>query len=192
MTITKHLVELHGGTIKVESSGEGQGSTFTVKMPVVIVHARETVSEKDVNALVEKSDASAFMLQGLRVVVVEDDSDARRLLVTVLEHSGANVTACATVSDGLEAVRETKPDLLISDIEIVGGDGYSLIKDIRSLDEPIANIPAIALTAHTRHQDRVRALSAGFQLHIAKPVEPLELILAIANLANRRKKQARS
>jgi PAS domain S-box-containing protein len=187
MAITKHLVELHGGTIKADSPGEGQGATFTVRLPVMIVHAAAPFRSSSANGASVNGDGRRLPelsgLDGLRILIVEDDGDARSMLTSVLEHSGASVMAASTIAEGFEKARSGRPDLVISDIELSDGDGYSLIRDIRSHPDPgIASIPAITLTAHARQADRVKALAAGFQMHLAKPVEPVELVLAIANL----------
>lgn len=188
MAITRHLVELHGGTINADSPGENQGATFTVKLPLMIVHKSEHSSpvatarpphtdEYDVQF------AELPRLDDLHVLVVDDERDARDLLTTVLTHSGAQVTAVATVADALEKLLHMKPDLLVSDIEMPGEDGYALIRKVRSLEAAGGHIlPAIALTAHARFSDRMRALSAGYQMHVPKPVQPAELIVVIANL----------
>jgi CheY-like chemotaxis protein len=191
MAITRHLVELHGGTIRAHSPGEGLGATFTLSLPVMIVHntelpptisteQRPTIDEDDVRL------PELPGLDGLHVLVVDDERDARDLLTTVLEQSGAEVTIAATVADALEKLQALKPDLLVSDIEMPNEDGYSLIRKVRALEDAQARrIPAIALTAHARSSDRMRALSAGYQMHIPKPVEPAELVIVIANILNR-------
>jgi len=192
MAITKHILELHGGTIRVESPGEGQGATFILKLPVMIVHNAEhlQVEATAQRAVAGEDSARAtelMKLDGVRVLVVDDESDARDLLVTILTQRGAEVTAVASVVAALELLQLTKPDLIVSDVEMPNEDGYSLIRKVRALEERQGErIPAIALTAHARSSDRLRALSAGYQMHIPKPVEPAELIIAIANLINRR------
>jgi CheY-like chemotaxis protein len=124
-------------------------------------------------------------LDGVRVLIVDDEHDTRDLLVTVLTQSGAQVNAIATVAEALEILRLKELDLLISDIQMPNEDGYSLIRKVRASEKGQARkIPAIALTAHARASDRLRALSAGYQLHMAKPVEPAELVMAIANLTH--------
>lgn len=190
MAITKHLVELHGGTIRAESPGEGQGATFILRLPVMIVHHAEHFSTTATDQGASAGEDQARLtepvrLDGVHVLVVDDDPDARDLLVTILTQSGARATAVATVADALESLRLTKPDLLVSDIEMPGEDGYSLIRKVRALEVlKRTRIPAIALTAHARSSDRLRALSAGYQMHIPKPVEPAELVMAIANLTH--------
>jgi PAS domain S-box-containing protein len=188
MAITKHLVELHGGTIRAESPGEGQGTSFVLRLPVMIVHHAERFSE----ATGERQQPTGedppppvelARLDGIHVLVVDDERDARELLTVILTQSGAVVTAASGVADAVEKLRLAQPDLLLSDIEMANEDGYSLIRRVRVLEEARGRrIPAIALTAHARSSDRLRALSEGYQMHISKPVEPAELVLAIANL----------
>jgi len=188
LAITRQLTELHGGTISAHSPGEGQGATFTLKLPLISVYK----SPDELPVTAERPQprnrpdgplATLPRLDGLRVLVVDDESDARNLLTTVLSQSGAQVTAVATVTDALEKLKLMKPDLLLSDIEMPDEDGYSLIRKVRSLTKNQGGLtPAIALTAHARFSDRMRALSAGFQMHLPKPVEPAELVTIIANL----------
>jgi PAS domain S-box-containing protein len=192
MAITKHILELHGGTIRAESPGEGQGATFILKLPVMIVHNAEHLQAEAPAQRAGAAEDSArtaelMKLDGVRVLVVDDESDARDLLVTILTQRGAEVTAVASVTSALEQLQLTKPDLIVSDVEMPNEDGYSLIRKVRALEEMQGErIPAIALTAHARSSDRLRALSAGYQMHIPKPVEPAELVIAIANLTNHR------
>jgi signal transduction histidine kinase/CheY-like chemotaxis protein len=190
MAITKHLVELHGGTIRAESPGEGQGATFTLRLPVMIVHNAEQSPAADEGRRTLAGDeharqAEPTKLEGVHVLVVDDERDARELLTAILTQSGAVVTAAAGAADAIEKLKSAKPDLLLSDIEMADEDGYSLIRKVRAAEEARGrSIPAIALTAHARASDRLRALSDGFQMHIPKPVEPAELVLAIANLTS--------
>jgi signal transduction histidine kinase/CheY-like chemotaxis protein len=191
LAIVRHLIEMHGGTVHVYSAGEGQGTTFTVKVPLMIVEdpARfqsETAERRHSAAGYNAPFEIAPILNGLRVLVVDDEPDARELLTTVLEKHDAAVTAVASVAEALDVFERLKPDALVSDIEMPNEDGYSLIRKVRSMKTELGGrIPAIALTAHARVEDRLRALSAGYQSHVAKPVEPAELIAVIASLVGR-------
>jgi signal transduction histidine kinase/CheY-like chemotaxis protein len=195
LAICKNLVELHGGTIRAVSTGEGQGASFIIRVPVLTVHddADDSARITDSAEPNERWQAGLVRLDGLRVLLVDDEQDTRNLLTVILGQSGAMVTAAAGVGEALESLRLTKYDVLISDIEMPNEDGYSLIRKVRALKNPdIGRIPAVALTAHARAADRMRALSEGFQLHIPKPVEPAELVVAISNLTSGTKKLKRS
>lgn len=190
LSIVRHIVELHGGSVRVESDGVNKGATFIVRLPLrAITEVQKTPSgenEKIVPAVGfnEPVPISAD-LSGIKIVIVDDEPDARELLSSLLTVYGAEVTACGSVSEALDAVPKIKPNLLISDIGMPRQDGYSLIKKLRELEpENGGQIPAIALTAYTRVEDRVRALSQGFQMFVAKPVEPSELVAAVNSLTN--------
>ena len=187
LAIVRHLVELHGGTVDAESPGLGLGATFIVNLPLRAV--RVEVSEPQQvqpTAAGEVPTISGSSLDGLRVLVVDDEADARDLLTTVLRQYGAEVTAVATASEALEALKQLKPNVLVSDIGMPEEDGYALIRKVRALDaEQGGRIPAVALTAYARAEDRKQALLAGFQLHVPKPVDPTELAVVVANLTGR-------
>jgi signal transduction histidine kinase/ActR/RegA family two-component response regulator len=188
LAITRHLVEMHGGTISAASEGEGKGSTFTVSLPLSAVQqeAHPVPRVPRLQAEGEAPHMDLHRLDGLRVLVVDDEPDARDLLATVLRRSGAVVTAVRSVAEALECANAMRPEFLISDIEMPGEDGYSLIRKVRSSPIPeFRSVPAIALTAYAGPGDRMRALEAGFQTHMAKPVQPAELVLAVANLSRR-------
>jgi signal transduction histidine kinase/CheY-like chemotaxis protein len=191
LSIVRQLVEMHGGQIDAASGGLDEGSTFTVKLPRMIVHdvqrPKEDAERRHPTARGEPIPfACPPELAGLRVVVVDDETDARDLLAMVLESCGSRVTAVGTAAEALSAVRGLKPDILISDIEMPGEDGYSLITSVRALSpEDGGQTLAVALTAHARVEDRMRALSAGYQMHVAKPVEPAELVVVLASLSGR-------
>lgn len=187
LAIVRHLVELHGGTVHAESSGEGQGAMFIVKLPLMPVRLDTSDSER---VHPKAGHGVPFenlpVLSGLRVLVVDDEADAREFITTVLEQCGAAVTAIASAKEALEALTRSKLDVLVSDIGMPGEDGYALISKVRSLaPEQGGRIPAAALTAYAREEDRTQALLAGFQLHASKPVSPAELAAVVANLAGR-------
>ncbi|MEA2562455.1 MAG: hypothetical protein QOH06_3959 [Acidobacteriota bacterium] len=194
LSIVRHMVELHGGTVRVESAGEGQGSTFTVCLPIrlgveggmmegipgTLTERRQRPGE-DVPDMVRSK-----ILTGLRVLVMDDEADTRDLLVTALEQCGAQVTAVPNVPDALASLDRVLPDVLLSDIGVPGEDGYSLIRKLRARSAELGgNLPAAAVTAYARSEDRIRALAAGFQAHLAKPIDPAELVATIAALAGR-------
>jgi CheY-like chemotaxis protein len=187
LAIVRHLVELHGGSVAAASAGDDQGATFTINLPLMITHPPRSKSAKPA-AQAEPPTAGVPPidcpppLTGLRLFIVEDDADARLLLKTMLEKCEAEVCVADSAAKALNMLDEWKPDLLISDIEMPGEDGYSLIRKVRSRGKA-RRLPAIALTAHARAEDRVRALTAGFDAHVAKPVEATELVTVILSLA---------
>lgn len=181
MAIAGHLVELHGGTIRVESLGKGQGATFTIELPV-LAKAEEKVNKEYRPAPIIQP--LALALRDLRVLVVDDEADARQWITILLEESGAEVIAAASVSAALEAIEQQRPDVLVSDIGMPGEDGYALIRKIRELTPQMGRtIPAVALTGYAREQDYAKALAEGFQLHVAKPIRAAELVAVVASLA---------
>ncbi|WP_017653997.1 CHASE3 domain-containing protein [Fortiea contorta] len=187
LAIARNIVELHGGTIHAQSPGEGQGTTFVVNLPLMIVHRPlDTPDRVHSTANREVSLDNAPSLQGINIVVVDDEADTRELMITLLEQYGATVTAVASASEALEKITQLRPDVLISDIGMPEEDGYSLIRRVRSLTtEQGGQTPAIALTAYARTEDRIQALTAGFQTHIAKPIEPAELVAVIRSFVRR-------
>ncbi|MBE9080395.1 response regulator [Romeria aff. gracilis LEGE 07310] len=192
LAIVKHIVELHGGEISAQSPGLGQGTTFTLKIPL----AAETETAADESKTLEHSGAplsraqvaespeAHLSLANIRVLIVEDAEDARTLYTMMLEEFGAEVRAAASVTEALSLFTEQRPHVLVSDISMPTEDGYSLIRRIRQLtvDEG-GQTPAVALTAYTRPEDRTRALLAGFQLHVPKPVDLIELAAVVSTLA---------
>ena len=200
LSIVRQLVELHGGQVGVTSGGADAGSTFTVSLPVRALHQatlptpaprdddaasdREGVAPADGQATFGADEGIRF--DGLRVLVVDDEPDAREMVGHLLATYGATVTAAASVSDAMAAIEASPPQLIVSDIGMPGEDGYSLIARVREHPTPIiAALPAIALTAYARAEDRVRALRAGFHTHVPKPIEPSELVAVIATLSTR-------
>jgi CheY-like chemotaxis protein/anti-sigma regulatory factor (Ser/Thr protein kinase) len=178
LSLAKYLVELHGGTIEAESAGEGQGATFKVTLPVRAVAS--PIGEGD-GAPAAKSSGE---LAGVRALVVDDEDDARELLKSALENYGADVIAVSSAPEAYELITETpppeRPDVMVADIGMPEEDGYSLIRRLREWEDAHdAYTPAVALTAYGRVEDRVSALKAGFQMHVAKPVDPDELAIVI-------------
>ncbi|HET9268806.1 MAG TPA: ATP-binding protein [Vicinamibacterales bacterium] len=176
LSIVKHLVELHGGAVEAASEGEGKGATFTVTLPV-LSDMTEQERRREPAASVE----AGVALDAIRLLVVEDEADTLEFLRRLLTTHGATVLTAATASEALSLVRDERPDLMISDIGLPEMDGYDLIQNVRRQPSPGRDIPAIALTAYARIEDRTRALRAGYQAHIAKPVEPSELLAMIAS-----------
>jgi PAS domain S-box-containing protein len=191
LAIVRHLVEMHGGTVVAESDGEGQGSTFTVELPLIALRSVDTVPEKSREREHPTAGRNiAFEggpeLKGLHVLVVDDEEDARQLVTAVLEKCGTKVTAVTTAAEALSALQTLRPDVLISDLGMPAEDGYSLIKKVRALPASQGGqTPAAALTAYARVEDRMKVLRAGFQIHLPKPVEPAELVAVVANLTGR-------
>jgi PAS domain S-box-containing protein len=188
LAIVRHLVELHGGTVEADSPGEGRGATFVVKLPVVAVYQKETLAGRAHPAAVDSLPDYDYpeRLDGLKVLVVDDEVDARELFKAGIGQCGAEVVTAGSAREALATLQEMRPDLLISDIGMPGEDGYELIRKVRAL--PAARggkIPAIALTAYARTEDRMRALRAGYQMHIVKPVELAELVAVMASLMGR-------
>ena len=184
LAIVRHLVELHGGVVTVDSPGEGHGATFTVRLPIMIVHTRDDQADRVHPRAATKS---ALVLDrvpnltGIRVLLVDDEPDTRRLLRIVLEQCGAEIRDAGSAEEALGMVQEWKPSLVVSDIGMPGVDGYDFMHRFRDWERGQGTwIPAVALTAYARAEDRVRALTAGYQIHVAKPIDPLEFALVVA------------
>jgi PAS domain S-box-containing protein len=187
LSIVKSLVELHGGTVAAHSEGVGRGATFTVTLPIAAVEpapAREPVVNGTLENAIAAIDRNVPTLHGLKVLVVDDEADARALLHRILSEYGAKVLTASNAGDALECLLRERPTIIVSDIGMPHTDGYALIGQIRALPPEFGGrTPAIALTAFARAEDRRRALVAGFQLHLAKPVDPEALVLACARMA---------
>ncbi len=188
LSIVRQLVELHGGTVRAESEGEGHGAIFIVSLPFIVTR-RDTPLMERVHPSTNLGNISFKcppQLVGLRVLIVDDESDTRDLLRAVMERCGCEVTTLGSAAEALAALQQTNPDVLISDIGMPEEDGYTLIRKVRALPtDRGGRTPAIALTAYARAEDRVRALMAGFQVHVPKPVEPMELAAVVASLTRR-------
>ena len=190
LSIVKYIVEAHGGTVEATSPGEGKGSTFTVRLPIRAVRIREESEEEEI-ASDSGEDESAdsvhiadrrppVRLDGVRVLVVDDEADARRVLVMVLERVGAIVTTADSARAAIEALPKARPDVLVSDLGMPDQDGFDLIRQLRDDGHDARDLPAVALTAFVQKDDAHLALLAGFQVHLPKPVDPHELTSVIA------------
>jgi PAS domain S-box-containing protein len=186
LAIVRHLVELHGGTVEVDSPGEGQGATFTVRLPVRAVQVPPRAPLECPPATTVKPVLANQPLTGLSVLVVDDEPDARELIATVLEQAGARTITAGGASAALELLVRERPDVLLSDIGMSGSDGYALMRQVRELPpEQGGRTPAAALTAYSRAEDARQAIESGFQRHVSKPVEPEHLVAQVAALAGR-------
>jgi signal transduction histidine kinase/DNA-binding response OmpR family regulator len=189
LAIVKHLVQLHQGTVDVESKGTDQGATFTISLPLASATA---VAELDSATVLEREGnrlpvGFSELLGGLRILVVDDELDSRELITAILTRCGSEVRCSESAAEAIQAVRDWKPHLLVSDIGMPKEDGYSLIQKLRKMKSQWAReIPAVALTAYATVEDRARALDAGFQVHVAKPIDPEALVRSIAGAAGRK------
>jgi CheY-like chemotaxis protein/anti-sigma regulatory factor (Ser/Thr protein kinase) len=182
LAIVKNLVELHGGVTHAKSAGGGQGTTFVVSLPLLPARQEEHRSKAEArNAAVDEA-APEQNLAGITVLVVDDEPDCSAVLRRILERNGARVTTAGSMDEALASLADSTPNILLSDIGMPDHDGYELIARVRALPAG-RKLPAVALTALARAEDRTRALRAGFQMHISKPVEAGELLAAVANLA---------
>ena len=192
LAIVRHLVELHGGTVAAESAGLGKGARVTVRLPVATsaqLPSNDLVSGNHGKAETSVSPLEPVDLNGLRVLLVDDEPDTLDVLRAILNQFGANVRGAGSTNDALETFLEWKPDVLVSDLGMPGEDGYALIAKVRALTaEQGCDIPAAALTAHVREEDRASAIAAGYQTHIKKPVDPKKLAAAVADLGKQVRK----
>jgi CheY-like chemotaxis protein/anti-sigma regulatory factor (Ser/Thr protein kinase) len=183
LAIVRHLVEMHGGTVQANSAGEGKGATFKINLPLVPPNA--SPNKMELPALANEGaipSNGAQRLSGQRVLAVDDQPDACALLTAILGMQGAEVKSAGSVAEAMGILAVWQPDVVISDIAMPGGSGYELMKRMRASGY---TMPAISLTAYAGPEDRIRALAAGFQMHLPKPVEPYELVISIANLTGR-------
>jgi CheY-like chemotaxis protein/anti-sigma regulatory factor (Ser/Thr protein kinase) len=183
LAIVRHLVEAHRGKVDVESLGQHHGSTFTVSFPIAITVTDHSNGRAEIQRLADEEllVKSSRLLDGVRILVVDDDPDTRDLVTTILTRCGGEVRSSESAAEALLTFQEWHPDLLVSDIGMPQVDGYGLIRKLRKLKSKRAKlIPALALTAYATDEDRTLALSAGFQMHLAKPIEPESLVSSIA------------
>jgi PAS domain S-box-containing protein len=190
LAIVKQLVELHGGSVRAKSAGVGQGSTFTVSLPMLPIPAEEVADKRRhpraIGGAVTSLEAYED-IAGVKVLVVDDEPDTRSLVARLLEERGARITTASSAAEAMRKIQAARPDVLVSDIGMPNEDGYTLIRQLRALSaDQGGEVPAIALTAYARAEDRMRSIRAGFQMHVPKPVEPAELITMIASLAGRK------
>lgn len=197
LAIVRNLVELHGGTVEAGNRAEGAGAVFTVRLPILVTSrpSGALVAEQGSALVAGQGSAlptrgvtvdfvSTAMLKGLKVLVVDDEPDAREVLGVLLQDQEAEIMTCASSAEALKALAEFKPDILLSDIGMEEEDGYTLIEKVRALGpEHGGRTPAVALTAYARVEDRLRALAAGYNMHVTKPIEPAELIMVLSSLA---------
>ena len=184
LAIVRHLVELHGGTVRAESPGPDQGASFTVTLPLVVLSGRVALAETRPAAAPDAApeEHGFASLTGRRILVVDDDPDSNEAVRTLFASCGAEVRVGASTAQALEILSRWKADVLVSDVEMPEQDGYELIKRIRQRDSHAGSLLAVALTAHAGVEDRVRLLSAGFQAHVSKPADPAELVAVVASL----------
>jgi PAS domain S-box-containing protein len=191
LAIVRHLVELHGGTVGATSDGTQRGASFSVNLPVMTVNARRIKAAKTGGA--RAGGDGVFLecpplLQGVRILIVDDEEDTRQLISTILEQCEAVIETAANTRQAIEAIRRAPPDVLISDIGMPDEDGYGLVRRLRADEDPLLKeLPAVALTAYAGEDDRERALEAGFQIHLSKPADPQALLAAVEQLVKKEK-----
>ena len=189
LAIVRHIVELHGGSVIADSPGKDQGATFTIRLPLMVAHTKAR-SEERAHPRVDDEVALHFQssrtLDGVKILIVDDEPESLLLLSTMLTQSGAYIKTAASAEEGFTQVKEWKPDVIVSDIGLPGEDGYSFMKRVKTWTRQAGVwIPAVALTAYARTEDRMKALASGYQIHVPKPVEPAELITVLVSLVER-------
>jgi PAS domain S-box-containing protein len=187
LAIVRHIVEMHGGTVEAASPGQGEGTTFRVRLPLMIVHPLgANAGREHPQTPRQEQFANLGDLAGVHVLAIDDEADALGVLLAVLEAAGAKVTTFSSPLVALEAVEDLHADVLVCDLGMPDFDGFEVIKRIRAFSNPsVRNMPAAALTAFARPEDRTKALNSGFEMHLAKPVDPAELVASVATLARR-------
>jgi CheY-like chemotaxis protein len=179
LAIVKRIVNLHGGTVSAQSEGKDKGTAFIVRLPLA------SLNEIDKQDGKQSASLPAGILRAVRVLIVDDDADARFLLTRILNAYGAVVSEAGSAMEALDYVRVTSPQVMISDIGLPGDDGYELIRQVRATGYDAKRLPAVALTAFARPEDRMRALSNGFQVHFGKPMDPYNMVRTISDLIGR-------
>ena len=182
LSIVRHITEAHGGTVHAESSGVGRGAVFTVKLPLMMQRTAGEVERRHPTVSGSTDIGGLERLDGLRVLIVDDESDSNDVVRDLLELCGAEVRAADSAQQARAVLASWKADILVSDVGMPGEDGYALIASLRSVDSEVGQIPAVALTAYASREDKVRLLLAGFQAHVPKPIDAAELIAVIASL----------
>lgn len=186
LTIVRHLVELHAGSVSAHSAGEGRGASFVVRLPLDAGERRQVAGGSPYDAAANHLAAEgARPIEGVRVLVVDDEPDGRDVTASVLRQAGANVEAAASGEEALRRIEAARPDVLVFDIGMPEMDGHTLLRTVRARENGLCRIPAVAFTAFAREEDRRRAVDSGFELYLAKPAQPGELIRAVAMLAGR-------
>jgi signal transduction histidine kinase len=191
LSLTRYLVELHGGTVSVASEGVDQGAVFVVSLPLKKLPVQHSSADGFSSHSTDAGDAEYLQLKGIKALIVEDDADTRELLIHMLAQHGAEILAVDSVSAAIESMEHSKPDILVADLSMPGEDGYALIKKIRQRNDTLKLIPAIAVTALIQAEDRKHALDAGYQFHVPKPIESSVLLKAIRSTIDSRNKYSR-
>ena len=187
LSIVKDLIEMHGGSIQAKSEGAGRGSTFLINLPLAVIHPMPADIERvpPGSVITHPTEMRGISLRGVRVLVVDDEADAREMVQRVLVNAGAEVSTAGSAAEALHLIETLRLDVLVSDVGMPGEDGYELIRKVRMLGEGAGRIRAVALTAFARLEDRTKAMLSGYQMHLAKPVDARELIVTVGTLAGK-------
>jgi hypothetical protein len=184
LAIVRHIAEAHGGTVHVESPGEGQGAVFTIKLPLMAPRTASEVERRRLAVVERTKDHEYQSLAGLRVLLVDDEPDSNEAVRELLSSCGAEVQVAASASQAREVLRRWNADLLVCDIGMPGEDGYAFIANLRERNGDVGKMPAVALTAYASRADKIRLLAAGFQAHVPKPLDPAELVTVNSDVAH--------